>query len=209
LVIALFFTYLNLFQTSQALNGVLHTTLTTKEYYWRVFLKNEASDEDRRWLEPAQYAEGRDELPKNDQYRIVYSSSLLPKDSVLILGGANLFSKNIIIPTSLPYDKIDHYIVSEITADTNSGYALQDMTGHIVTYINKSGKLYKYRSKDFTFSDLKDNNGNANLPFLVPPQAADEKFLIVTYIYVDQNSKLKLLSFNCRVWRRKVKNENR
>jgi hypothetical protein len=50
--IGLFLVYLNIFQSNQAINGILHTTRTTKEYYWRVFLKNYATEEDVKYLAP-------------------------------------------------------------------------------------------------------------------------------------------------------------
>ena len=46
-----FFIYLNIFQTHQTMSNVLPGAGVTKAYYWRVFNKMEATDEDRRLLQ--------------------------------------------------------------------------------------------------------------------------------------------------------------
>jgi hypothetical protein len=199
LAIGLFCIYLNLFQTRQALNGVLHTSLTTKEYYWRVFLKREATEEDKRWLEPSQYGSEKDALNGTVQYNTIYGANLLLDEYTANLNANNVFSKSILIPTNLGYDANDKYLVPAITIDTNKTNSSADLVAHLVVCINKSGKLYAYRSHDFSFNDLKNNGGNGEMSVLVPPQVNEKNFELKSYVYIDGNGKLKLTSFNVRV----------
>jgi hypothetical protein len=59
IVLAIALTGLNLFQTYQHALGVIHFDRTTRAYYWRVFGKLEATDEDRKLLRPASEDEPR------------------------------------------------------------------------------------------------------------------------------------------------------
>lgn len=197
-LIGVFFLYLNLFQTKQALNGVLHTSLTTKEYYWKVFMKNTVTDEDKRWLEPSQYADGKDETNPNFEYSCVYGTALVLDDNSANLNPNNLFSKSILTP-DMGYDVSDHYVSSEISVDTNTTNTSPELIAHLVTCINKNGKLYKYRSHDFTFDAIKKNIGKAQLTVLVPPQVNDINFQIKSYVYINETSKMKLLSLTTKV----------
>lgn len=199
-LVGLFIIYLNLFQTQQALNGVIHTSLTTKEFYWKVFLKNAVSEEEKRWLEPSQYADGKDALPNNNAtFDTIYSSALLLNNYTANLNAGNAFSKPLVIPNGLGYDAKNHYSITTIKVDTSAANTSSDVTGHIVTYINKKGKLYEYRSCDFSFADLIVNNGEMNLSVLIPPQANGSNYEIRSYVYIDGDKKMKLLLFSTSV----------
>lgn len=198
-VIGLFLIYLNLFQTRQALDGVLHTSLTTKEYYWRVFLKKESTQEDKRWLEPSQYADGKDDLASNTQYNTIYGVNLMLDDYSANLNENNVFSKSILTPTNLGYDVDDKYLVTEIVVDTNSANTSSDLIAHLVVCINKNGNLYKYRSHDYSFIDIKNNVGKAQLSVLISPQINDKNYEITSYVYINDKSKMKLTSLNTKV----------
>lgn len=196
-LIGLFVIYLNLFQTQQALNGVIDTTQTTKEYYWKVFLKNSVSDEEKRWLEPRQYPDGKDVLPNNGTgFGSVYSSALLLDDYTANLNSGNAFSKPIVTPSGLGYDVKNHYVITSIKVDTLEANTSKDITGHIVTCINKKGKLYEYRSRDFSSADLLANDGTVELSVLIPPQANGIKYEIRSYVYIDGEKKMKLLKLS-------------
>jgi Dolichyl-phosphate-mannose-protein mannosyltransferase len=198
-LIGLFILYLNLFQTQQALSGVIHTSLTTEEYYWRVFLKKEASDDDKRWLEPSQYADGKDVFDSNANNKL-YGSSLMLNDGLAQLNSENAFSKPLIIPSGLGYDKKNHYLLTTIIVDTMQANTSSDVFGHLVICINKNGKLYEYRSHDFSYQDLISNAGKVELSVLIPPQANKTNYEIKSYTYIDSNQKMKLLSQNNTVW---------
>ncbi|CAN5361326.1 hypothetical protein BH10BAC1_BH10BAC1_00080 [soil metagenome] len=190
----LFCLYLNLFQTKQALSGVIHTSLTTKEYYWKVFLKNEASDEDRRWLEPTQYPDGKDNLDPNINYQPIYNSALVLDDASSVLNSGNAFSKQLICPSGLGYDLKNHYILSSILVDTLETNTSKDITGHIVVCINKNGQLYEYRAHDFAYQDLINSSGKSEFTVLLPPQANGSNYEIKSYVYIDEDKKMKLLA---------------
>ena len=49
-ILVSWFIFLNIFQTYQYHRGILHHDRITKDYYWRVFLKLEATEEDRTLL---------------------------------------------------------------------------------------------------------------------------------------------------------------
>lgn len=197
--IALFLIHLNIFQTHQAMNGVLHTTLTTKEYYWKVFLKGETTDENKRWLEPAQYADGKDVLNPALKYEKVYAFGLVLDENTSILNSNNAFSKPIALPSNLGYDAQDHYLISTVSIDTTISNTSPDITAHLVTIINKKGKLYEYRSHDFNYNDIKNNKGNIELSLLIPPQVSDNNYQVQSYIYIDGDKKMKLLGLNGKV----------
>ncbi len=199
LVLSLVIIHLNLFQTHQAENGILHTTLTTKEYYWRVFLKGEATEEDKRWLEPAQYADGKDALNLSLKYDKVYSSNLSLNESSALLNAGTAFSKSITVTANLGYDVQDNYLITSVMADTNTANTSSDITAHLVTVINKDGKLYKYRSRDFNYSDIKNTKAPIDLSVLIPPQANNKNYEILSYVYIDGDKKMKLLNLTATV----------
>ena len=198
-VVCAFFVYLNLFQTRQALYGVIHTSLTTKEYYWRVFMKDAASDEDRRWLEPSQYADGKDETGPGKTYNTVYGASLYLDDYSSTLNSGNLFSRSLITPTNLGYDASDHFLITELLADTAAAVISENVLIYMVTCINKNGNVYKYRSKDYNFRKIKESAGRAQLSVLMPPQLNNKHYEIVSYVYINEPAKLKILSFSSKV----------
>lgn len=198
-LVFIFFIYLNLFQTKQALNGVLHTTLTTKEYYWRVFMKGSASDEDRRWLEPSQYPDGKDETDPAKTYRTVHEANLFLEEQSSQLNAGNLFSKSIPTPTDLQYADSDHFLIAEIVADTASAKLPSDLVVYIVTCINKNGKVYKYRSKEFSSGKIRESGGHAQLSVLLPPQVNNKNYEIVSYAYINESGKMTLLSLRTKV----------
>jgi len=198
-LILLFCLYLNLFQTRQALNGVLHTSLTTKEYYWKVFLKNEASDEDRRWLEPSQYADGKDVLVAGQGYQPVYSSALLLDSITSQLNSGNAFSKPLVCPAGLGHDAKNHFLLVSIGVDTLETNTSKAISGHIVVCINKNGQLYEYRARNFAYQDLLGNAGRSEFTVLLPPQTNYSNYETRCYVYIDEGGKLKLLSFKITV----------
>lgn len=197
LLIGLFVIYFNLFQTKQAMNGVIDTTQTTKEYYWKVFMKTLATEEDKRWLEPSQYADGKDILPnKNTAFDTVYSSALVLDNYSANLNAGNAFSKPLVAPSGLGYDAKNYYLVSTIKVDTTETSTSKDFVGHLVTYISKRGKLYKYRAQDFSYPDLIANKGEISLSVFLPPQTNSSDYEIRSYVYIDGDKKMKLLKLS-------------
>jgi len=55
ILVILFFVFLNLFQMWQFMHGVIDTQRTTREYYWKSFLKTKVSDADRRLMTPGRF----------------------------------------------------------------------------------------------------------------------------------------------------------
>jgi hypothetical protein len=110
-----------------------------------------------------------------------------------------VFSKSILTPTNLGYDASDKYLVPAITIDTNNTNSSADLVAHLVVCINKNGKLYEYRSHDFSFNDFKNNGGSGQMSVLVPPQVNDKNFELKSYVYIDGNAKMKLTSFKVNV----------
>jgi glycosyltransferase involved in cell wall biosynthesis len=60
--------FLNIFQTWQYMNFVLHPSRMTKAYYWAVFGKTRATDADRMFLEPTAINDEREFLPETGNY---------------------------------------------------------------------------------------------------------------------------------------------
>jgi hypothetical protein len=194
LLFGLLIVFINLFQTQQAINGVIHTTLTTKDYYWRVFMKSRATDEDKRWLEPSQYPDGNDVLNSNKKYEKIYESSLVFDDISSLLNDENIFSKPLIAPSGLGYDIKNHYLLASLMVDTLEANNTLDISGHLVVTIEKDGETYKYRALNFTRENILSNSGKFELYILIPPQANKTNYQIKSYVYTDSNKKLKLIS---------------
>jgi len=199
LLISLVFTYLNIFQTKQAMQGILHTSLTTKEYYWRVFLKNQSTEEDKRWLEPSQYGDDKDNMDVNKKYKQIYACNLILDDFASNLSTENIYTKKLNLPSGLGFDACNHFIVSTIQIDTSLLVTSRDLVAHIAVVINKDGKLYEYRSRDVSYLDLQANAGKSKLSVLIPPQANNEQYKVMTYAYINDKNKMKLLSFSAEV----------
>ena len=200
---ALFFLYLNLIQTQQAMAGIINTTYTTKEYYWKVFLKDNLPEEYKRWLEPSENPDGKDELRTNIKYDTLYNKNYVLKDTSYKLLGNNIFSKPIYPPADLDYEIEDHFLISKIIADTTTLDSTSENNIRLVVCINKKGKLYKYRSKDFSNTVLRNNKGEIQLSVLIPPQVKKNRYEIETYVYYDEKLKVKFKSLNTTIIKRK------
>ncbi|MBA3971760.1 MAG: hypothetical protein H0X46_06370 [Bacteroidetes bacterium] len=162
-------------------------------------MKESATDEDKRWLEPSQYADGKDETDPSKTYNTLYSASLIMDDYSSNLNSGNVFSKSLLTPTNLGYEAADHFLVTEIVADTAAENISNNLVVYLVTSINKNGKVYKYRSKDFSFEKIRSNGGRAQFSVLLPPQINNKNYEIVTYAYINESAKVKLLSLITRV----------
>ena len=136
-------------------------------------------------------------LPNNGTaFGSVYSSALLLEDYTANLNSGNAFSKPLVTPSGLGYDVKNHYVITSIKVDTLEANTSKDITGHIVTCINKKGKLYEYRSRDFSSADLLANDGTVELSVLIPPQANGIQYEIRSYVYIDGEKKMKLLKLS-------------
>ena len=183
--------------------GIINTTYTTKEYYWKVFLKDNLPEEYKRWLEPSENPDGKDELRTNIKYDTLYNKNYVLKDTSYKLLGNNIFSKPIYPPADLDYEIEDHFLISKIIADTTTLDSTSENNIRLVVCINKKWKLYKYRSKDFSNTVLRNNKGEIQLSVLIPPQVKKNRYEIETYVYYDEKLKVKFKSLNTTIIKRK------
>ena len=197
--VTVFFLLLNLFQTQQAMAGVINSSLTTKEYYWKIFLKDYLPEEYKRWLEPSEYPDGRDELRTDVKNDTVYNKNYLFNETSFYKSENNIYTQPISLSVDLDYITQDNYLISKITVDTNSIDSTLQNNFRLVVSINKEGKLYKYRTKDFSNKDLKKHNGEIYFSVLIPPQFNRKQYEIVTYVFWDEKYKIKLTSLNTTV----------
>ncbi len=188
----LFFVYLNLFQTNQSLVGVLVPDRTTVEYYWRVFLKNDFTNEDRRWLLPLEYSDGIDIVPSEMKPKQVYSTTFPLTNKNSILKVDNVVNPTIFLLKTLAYHTCDHYILASALIDTTETENTKQVDGHLVVSILDKEEIYKYRATDFNFANAKSNGGLVKLSVLVPPQVSKSTYVIKVYCYVSNNCTIKL-----------------
>ncbi len=193
------FVLLNIFQTWQLTNWIIPGDGITEEYYKRMFLKTKTTPEDERWLLHSEYGDVKDALVQGIKYDKVYSCSLDIDGGSTMLNADNVFSKPILTPTNLGYDVADNYLVASAIIDTNAANISTDLSAHLVTVINKNGKLFQYRQHDFNYNDVKTNNGNIQLSVLVPPQVSDGHYELSSYVYIDGKCKMKLLNLTVSV----------
>lgn len=183
----LFIIFLNIFQTHQALNGVIHTSRTTKEFYWKIFLKNSVSEKDKMWLEPEPYYTNEDEFNLNE-YSILDSMQIVEPS---FENNNAEFSSVLKYSTNL-YKHFDNRIYLNIIAKVEILENTNDSPFYLVGSINLKGKLYKYRSKEFNKQDVLNNNRIVTLSMYIPPQVSIHKNEISCYIYNPNKNYFKI-----------------
>ncbi len=63
IVLCCFFLFLNIFQTWQINDGIIHTSRMTKKYYWKVFLKTKIKEDDLNYLLVSRSYDGIEKMP--------------------------------------------------------------------------------------------------------------------------------------------------
>lgn len=181
-VACLFFIFLNIFQTRQALDGVIHTTRTNKEYYWKVFMKKSASAEDKLWLSPEPYFSGEDYYDPAKNPVVTDSFSLVSEIASL----SEMYSDSWQVRTDL-YDHFRKRVYLKLSAEINP----EDLTSagsiSLIAETRNSRSLFIYRSKPFEVVEDKPGIMTVNFTFHIPPLVSKYPSTIKTYVYNPDN----------------------
>lgn len=174
-----FFIFLNIFQTHQALNGIIHTSRTTKEYYWKVFLKNNIVEEDKIWLEPLPYYSAEYDEPDTNLCSVIYKST----NNQIAFENNNAEFSGSVSPTLNVYADYKHKVFLRFTAQLEKLPETTEQPFFLVGTITLNGKLFQYRSKEFNQSDLTNNNGRIDFSFFIPPHVSLYQSELKCYVY--------------------------
>jgi hypothetical protein len=195
----LFIIFLNIFQTKQALNGIIHTSRTTKEYYWKIFLKNSVNEKDKIWLEPEPYYSREDELHTEDYY---VTDSLIITEIDFENNNAE-FSCSI-SPMLNVYTDYKHKVYLRFTANIEALPETSEQHFFMVSAITLNGKLFQYRSKEFSKSDILNNNGQLGFTIFVPPQVSLYKSDLKCYVYNPNRNSFEIVFLKTEVLKSKL-----
>jgi hypothetical protein len=181
-----FFLFLNLFQTWQVNDGIIHTSRMTYKYYWKVFLKTKIKEDDLRYLLVNRSYDGIDKIPDINTFdhtrlaKIDYDDSTETefKNSIdntyhhsgkysLRLDSTNLFSPSYKTTFQTLTDKEYAWIRVSAYVYPVADF-VQNPASLVVTFMHKEWN-YKYNTIDLEKSNLKVNEWNkVSIDYLTP-----------------------------------------
>ncbi|MEM9022632.1 MAG: hypothetical protein AAGB22_02735, partial [Bacteroidota bacterium] len=166
---------LNLFQTWQMDQGILHPSRMTKVYYWKVFGRTSTQPEDQQLLLIDRYFEGPERFTAEETHEAFVLQSLAPSEpfdrpdttASGRLDGAQEFLEIL----SMPYDSITANYYAWIRTSAwvfPTGNTAENPTRLVVTF-EHNGYPYKYRSLELTDLDLAPGQWHqVTLDYLTP-----------------------------------------
>ena len=186
---------LNIFQTYQALYGIIHSERTNAEYYQRIFLKKYATPSDQLWLEP--------ELYFSEEDRIDWERNPVIVDSIIVAepyfeNNNAEFSQPIKVRSDV-YDDYNKRIYIEFSAklkpfeDTPVG----DIS--LVVDIFVKGRSFKYRNKPFSRNSVLQNDGHISTEVFIPPHVSEYPSEIKCYLFNPGRNHYEISQFKVRV----------
>jgi len=162
LMLFIIIAFVNIFQSWQIRTGVLHGRRMTKEYYWRIFLKNEFEPEDRELLLVQRFYDGNDIFKNEEDFNkkaLFFNSfespsgwkkynyrpnpvshgnfSFLLDSTVQYLNGLELPFKNL---------TQEHYAWIRPSLKVFPVNSVEDSDVRLVIGFTHNGKMYKYRA---------------------------------------------------------------
>lgn len=195
-----FFVFLNFFQTWQINHSVMATSRMTQAYYWKIFLKTKATDEDRKLLLVNRSYDGTENMPDasgfdhtslaiyyyddpndadiKDRTDSAYSHS--GKFSVRIDSSNNFspsFSRSYRQLTDREYVwvKVSAYVYPVVDVKT-------DPVSLVITFMHK-GFNYKYYTLDLEKQDLKTGEWNKISATYMTPEVRNPGDKLTVYFW--------------------------
>ena len=195
LSILAFLIYLNIFQTYQALYGIIHTERMSGEYYRRIFLKKYATPYDKLWLNPEPYFSEED--------RIDWDRSPVVADSITLTGphfenNNAEFSQPVKVRSDL-YEDYYKRIYIEFSANLRPFPDTQDGNIYLVVDIFVKGKSFQYRNKPFTRNQVMQYDGHISTEVSVPPHVSEYPSEIKCYLYNPGRNHYEIKELEVRV----------
>jgi hypothetical protein len=219
--IASFLTFLNLFQTWQFNKMMIDGYAMTKAYYWRIFLKTKATDEDRKLLEVQRGNFSSNEVFKDyDDYtsRVIgfydYESNnstevdKVFKDSLYALSkpfSCKLTRDRIYSPTfRMRYSDITkkEHIWFRISVDYYLTDSIPLETASLVINFEHGDHDYKYKGWDLTKKPGINKWNNFTVDYLSPyPLSMDDN--VLAYVYLKDGKEIYIDNLKITVFERK------
>jgi hypothetical protein len=206
LLLLLALMYFTNFQSRQIQFNVLHGYRVTKEYYWAVFMKKHASEEDKKLLLIERSHSGDDVLENESDYikKVVAfegfeeSKNSSNYDTSIVYDGSYSYrmDENIVFgPTiSLQYQDItdDYYAYLRPGVYVYPDYDLSEKDVFVVFHFQNNGKSYKYRGYNINDERFKVKRGQWNyITFdYLSPEIVSSKDQIKFYIWNRDKQKL-------------------
>ncbi len=206
-LVACFFLFLNLFQTWQFNNWMIDGYAMTKEYYWKIFLKTHATDEDKKLMEIHRDFKSEEHFANPDDYNKktigfcdfekINSISIEDKfiDTTVFVSPPNsckITSEHIYSPTfRMPYSSIskkEHFWV-RVNVDYYPVYDLKESPVSLVINFNHRNRYnLKYKGFDFGKDGYKLNEWNhLTVDYLTPyPLTLDDEMQVYVYLKGDK-----------------------
>jgi len=165
-IIVLFFIFLNVFQSYQVQYGIINGSRMSKDYYWKVFLKTKATEEDKKLLLIKRPETSKEKLENEsdynkrllatfsfeepEQYKEKYYDTTNVRSGKLALRMDSTYRFSPALRVRYKDLTDDYYAWIRITAWIYPSHKLPDDEALIVTAFNHKGELYKYRSLKIT-----------------------------------------------------------
>lgn len=173
-------TLLNIFQILQFVNGTIDGDRMTRAYYFRVFGKLHASQEDKKLLMVNRFFDGEEKFIDNGEYHFVKilksdfgnktsldSTTELSAQNSMLIDSSTLYSEAIEIPYSKITEK-DHAWL-RVSAWVYPIYDVASNPFSLVVQFIHNGFPYKYKTIDSEKLNLKLNAWNElKLDYLTP-----------------------------------------
>jgi Dolichyl-phosphate-mannose-protein mannosyltransferase len=198
-LIILLFLFLNLFQSRQIYLGVIHGDRMTKDYYFSVFMKMYATEEDKKLLLINRAFNGNEVFENENDYISKNIGGLdfeehEKRDSNIVYEGLYSYkmdSTNIYSPSfEKPYYDItekDHAWL-RITAYVYPTKNTQEYPFSLIVHFSHKGYAYKYNGSDSEKMKLKTNEWNKISIDYLTPEVRRKKDQLKVYFWLKSNN---------------------
>jgi len=217
LALALFFVFLNLFQSWQFQNGIITLETMTREYYFRSFLKRAVTDADREHLLVLRPLTTHEFF--RDEHR--YSSFFLLEDDLVAadfpgfrFAGTSGLTDGVlmVLDGHSPFSPVWEWAFSDLTMADHvwlrgeaKVYIPEDYTGPdplLVMSFTHKGETYKYRTTENRFGPLQRGAMNAIRLDFITPELRSRSDRLLLYVWHRGDQAVYLDSISLEVFTR-------
>lgn len=199
IVILILFLILNLFQSWQYIEGILHPSRMTAEYYFTVFGETSIPGRSDTLLLVDRNFNTRNSFRESERYTMVLDTTIISEDPTFLHADerfSDLFK--------LPFNKItekDHlWIVLDIAAIPSDSTDVHNI--HLVSHMNRKGRHYAYQGVPAKLDDL-DSNGIAKMTLnYLTPELRAKKDRVKAYVFYGGNDTCIVTKFRARAYER-------
>ena len=221
-IAALFFLFLNLFQTWQFNNWMIDGYAMTKEYYWRIFLRTSVSENDKKLLEIRRDFRAGEVLKDEENYN-AFTLAYFDFEKIntsyvnsLYLDSTHFssppysckLSKDLIYSPALkiPYNQVtkkEHFWIKASLEFFPTEDLKKNPAALVINFNHKKRFILKYIGFSLGDSNYKLNEWNKFSVDYLTPYPLSEDDILESYVYLEGQKPIYIDNFHLKCYIRK------